>query len=224
MWPGAEHSGGLQQGQVLNDRQLTAAIRNATAEERLAQLADAHRLNPIHMAAILTKLANISKKQPSQGSKPTNVYAMRSMQIRQQLVQKLQHQLILQGCQGHCPRGLANIIWALAKLQCSPDLELVQMLLQGFCNQLHLAVPQVRQRRYMGCNSAMHGPRRCPAAGASCDYSATQPRERLVGSFGAGWHHGPTSCTWTWLLDDCLHRLTCLNLLLLSTSATAAGS
>jgi hypothetical protein len=156
MWPGAEHPGGLQQGQVLNDRQLTAAIRNATAEERLAQLADAHRLNPIHMAAILTKLANISKKQPSQGSKPTNVYAMRSVQIRQQLVQKLQHQLILQGCQGHCPRGLANIIWALAKLQCTPDLELVQMLLQGFCNQLPMAVPQVRQRCYMGCNSALH--------------------------------------------------------------------
>eukprot|EP00775_Hariotina_reticulata_P009297 gene9297-9462_t len=41
-----------------------------------------------------------------------------------------------------CPRGVANIVWALAKLQCAPDAELHSLLLNQFCRQLDEAVPQ----------------------------------------------------------------------------------
>lgn len=110
-------------------------------------------LNPIHVAAILTKLANISKKSPSQsltqlqqaaaaGAKPASAYALKAMQARQALVVQLQQRLKMQNCHGHCPRGLANIVWALAKLQCNPDLDLIKMLLGNFCRQLAVAVPQ----------------------------------------------------------------------------------
>eukprot|EP00775_Hariotina_reticulata_P009728 gene9728-9887_t len=127
----------------LNDKQLTSAIKNATTAERLAQLSQ-HSLNAIHIAAILTKLANISKVQPAHGAldQAPSAYALRSLQTRQLLVQQLVQMLKAQQCQGHCPRGLANIIWALGKLQSDPDLELLTMLLHKFCGQLSAAVPQ----------------------------------------------------------------------------------
>ena len=44
------------------------------------------------------------------------------------------------------PRGLANIVWALAKLQHYPDPELRALLLDTFIERLPQAVPQVRAR------------------------------------------------------------------------------
>jgi hypothetical protein len=145
---------------VMNDRQLTAAVKNATTPERLAQLAAAHTgtLNPIHIAAMLTKLANITKKGPNQvqpnsssTTQPINMYILRAQQSRQQLLGQLMGTLKTQQCLGHCPRGLANIVWALAKLQAGPDGELLSMLLSGFFQQLSVAVPQDVANILWGC-------------------------------------------------------------------------
>jgi hypothetical protein len=145
---------------ILNDRQLTAAVKNATTPERLAQLAAAHTgtLNPIHIAAILTKLANITKKGPNQvqpnsssTTQPINMYILRAQQSRQQLLGQLMGTLKKQQCLGHCPRGLANIVWALAKLHAAPDGELLSMLLSGFFQQLSVAVPQDVANILWGC-------------------------------------------------------------------------
>jgi hypothetical protein len=60
---------------------------------------------------------------------------------RDLLLQLLAH-MRGQGCEDYSPRGLANIIWALARLQYAPDAELRAMLVASFCNQLGEAVPQ----------------------------------------------------------------------------------
>eukprot|EP00878_Enallax_costatus_P004973 GHUV01005229.1.p1 GENE.GHUV01005229.1~~GHUV01005229.1.p1 ORF type:complete len:460 (+),score=166.93 GHUV01005229.1:319-1698(+) len=134
-----------------NEKQLTSAIKNATTAERLQQLAEVHAdtINQIHIAAILTKLANISKKAPQQpaavpasASACASEYPLRSATSRDKLLQQLQQQLLRQGCCGHGPRGLANIVWALAKLQCNPDPALLQLLVRNFYLQLPAAVPQ----------------------------------------------------------------------------------
>jgi hypothetical protein len=101
------------------------------------------RLNPIHVAAIFRRLASIvqSANQAHTASAAAAAPAGASASC-QQLVRQLQGQLKQQHCMGHGPRGLANILAALAKLQCSPDFEMLQMLLQGFCSQLYDAVPE----------------------------------------------------------------------------------
>lgn len=124
---------------------ICSAIKNATTAERLQQLAEVHAssMNHIHVAAILTKLANISKKTlPQSVAVKTSAFALRSLQTRQRLIQQLQQQLRQNHCEGHCTRGLSNIVWALAKLQCSPDIELLRMLVQKFYSLLPSAVPQ----------------------------------------------------------------------------------
>lgn len=130
-------------------RQLTAAIRSCDSVQRLAQLAAEHQavLNPIHIAAIITKLPKLDAQQ---GQQPPAIglstymgwgSAQQQQQLRQ-LLQQLLSRLKAQGCGDHSPRGVANIIWALAKLQCAPDPELHAMLLDSFCGQLSTAVPQ----------------------------------------------------------------------------------
>lgn len=124
-----------------------SAIKNATTAERLQQLAEIHvdTINQIHIAAILTKLANISKRaqqQPVATTVSASIYAARSAASQRKLLQQLQAQLLQQGCRGHGPRGLSNILWALAKLQCNPDLALLRVLICNFYHQLPTAVPQ----------------------------------------------------------------------------------
>lgn len=134
-------------------KQLTAAIKACVTLERLAQLCQAHQavLNPIHVAAIITKLPklDVSQQQTPAAMLPGSeagwmLQAQASAQQLQlrQLLQQLLSRLKVQGCSDHSPRGVANIVWALAKLQCAPDAELRVMLLDRFCNQLSSAVPQ----------------------------------------------------------------------------------
>jgi hypothetical protein len=128
-------------------RQLTAAIRSCDSVQRLAQLAAEHQavLNPIHIAAIITKLPklDVQGQPPAIGlSTDTGWGSAQQQQQLRQLLQQLLSRLKAQGCSDHSPRGVANIIWALAKLQCAPDPELHAMLLDSFCGQLSAAVPQ----------------------------------------------------------------------------------
>lgn len=128
-------------------RQLTAAIRSCDSVQRLAQLAAEHQavLNPIHVAAIITKLPKLDVQGQSPATALSTDMGRGSAQQQQQLRQLLQQllsRLKAQGCSDHSPRGVANIIWALAKLQCAPDPELHAMLLDNFCGQLNAAVPQ----------------------------------------------------------------------------------
>lgn len=131
-------------------KQLTAAIKSCTSLERLAQLFAAHQavLNPIHIAAMITKLpkldASVHNAALAQGTDLPWILSTASAQQVQlrQLLQQLLLQLKVQGCGEYSPRGVANIVWALAKLQCSPDPELRCMLLDKFCSQLPTAVPQ----------------------------------------------------------------------------------
>ncbi|KAF6256311.1 hypothetical protein COO60DRAFT_1461735 [Scenedesmus sp. NREL 46B-D3] len=156
--------GGPGPGPVLNERQLTSAIKNATNADRLLQLACSHSgsINAIHVAAILTKLANITKAQPNQqhqcgpgqqvphgsasaafgGPGAAGSNSSNWQEAHEALVTQLQALLKAQRCHGHCPRGLANIIWALGKMHDAPDAELMLMLLRRFFGQLASAVPQ----------------------------------------------------------------------------------
>lgn len=132
-------------------KQLTAAIKSCTSLERLSQLFAAHQavLNPIHIAAMITKLPKLdtsSTHNPAAaaGNEPAwNLGAgqLQQLQLRQ-LLQQLLLRLKAQGCGEYSPRGVANIVWALAKLQCAPDPDLRCMLLDKFCSQLPTAVPQ----------------------------------------------------------------------------------
>jgi hypothetical protein len=115
-------------------------------------------INAIHVAAILTKLANITKAQPTQqqqggpgqpavgpGSAAFGGPGASSSSLQEAhdaLVGQLQALLKAQRCHGHCPRGLANIIWALGKMHDAPNPELMLMLLRRFFGQLATAVPQ----------------------------------------------------------------------------------
>jgi hypothetical protein len=102
-------------------------------------------LNPIHVAAIFRKLASIC-----QPPNPTYNAAAAAAPLAagvpaeacEALLQHLQQQIKQQRCMGHGPRGLANILAAIAKLQCVPDVELLPMLLDSFCCQIAGAVPQ----------------------------------------------------------------------------------
>jgi hypothetical protein len=132
-------------------KQLTAAIKNCTSLERLVQLCQAHQavLNPIHIAAIITKLPKLDAAGSGTADMGWSLSAISPQQLLlQQLLQQLlsqlkaQSQLSLPGSGSHSPRGVANTVWALAKLQCAPDAELRAVLLDSFCEQLHSAVPQ----------------------------------------------------------------------------------
>ncbi|WIA20778.1 hypothetical protein OEZ85_005141 [Tetradesmus obliquus] len=129
-------------------KQLTAAIKSCTSLERLSQLFAAHQavLNPIHIAAMITKLPKLdtsSTHNPAAaaGNEPAWNLGAGQLQLRQ-LLQQLLLRLKAQGCGEYSPRGVANIVWALAKLQCAPDPDLRCMLLDKFCSQLPTAVPQ----------------------------------------------------------------------------------
>lgn len=134
--------------------------------ERLAQLFYQHEphLNSIHISAILTKLAKLEaggplephhQHQPPElhgleagssgsvlplppGTVTRSTHSLQSRQLLEQLVLKLQQQ----GVEDYTPRGIANVTWALAKLQYTPDENLRRMLLDNFCDQLQAAVPQ----------------------------------------------------------------------------------
>lgn len=127
-------------------KQLTAAIKSCTSIERLVQLCQAHQavLNPIHIAAIITKLPKLDAAGSSSADMGWNPTATSPQQLLLQLLSQLKAQSQLQppGSGSHSPRGVANIVWALAKLQCAPDAELRTVLLDSFCAQLHSAVPQ----------------------------------------------------------------------------------
>jgi hypothetical protein len=133
-------------------KQLTAAIKSCTSLERLSQLFAAHQalLNPIHIAAMITKLPKLdtSAHNPAavaagSGESGWNLSTGQVQQLQlRQLLQQLLLRLKAQGCGEYSPRGVANIVWALAKLQCAPDPELRCMLLDKFCSQLPTAVPQ----------------------------------------------------------------------------------
>jgi hypothetical protein len=101
------------------------------------------RLNPIHVAAIFRRLASIIQAaSQAQAATAAAAAPAGASAACQQIVRQLQGQLKQQHCIGHGPRGLANILAALAKLRCAPDFEMLQMLLQGFCSQLYDAVPE----------------------------------------------------------------------------------
>lgn len=126
-------------------KQLTAAIKSCTSLERLAQLTAEYQavLNPIHIAAIITKLPKLDGAVGSSADMGWLLPAAPAQQQQlRQLLQQLLSQLKAQGCKDHSPRGVANIVWALAKLQCAPDAELHALLLNQFCEQLSTAVPQ----------------------------------------------------------------------------------
>lgn len=127
---------------MYNDKQLTAAIKNAATVERLAQLVHTCSLNPIHIATMFVKLTSLSKTS-AQGvsvSGLTSRERMQTLQIQEQLTAHLQQVLLASQCEGHCCRGLANIVWALGKLQ--PTAEVLSMLLDKFFSQLSESVPQ----------------------------------------------------------------------------------
>lgn len=127
---------------VYNDKQLTAAIKNAATVERLAQLIHTCSLNPIHIATMFVKLTSLAKT-PASGLAPAGFMSrerMQSLQAQQQLTTHLQQLLLATECAGHCCRGLANIVWALGKLQ--PEPEVLGLLLQKFFSQLSASVPQ----------------------------------------------------------------------------------
>jgi hypothetical protein len=92
-------------------------------------------VNAIHVAAILTRLANISKAAQQPSLQPQHGATAA-------LVHELCKQLKASRCRGHSARGLANILWALGKMPCVPDAVLVHMLLRSFMVQLPGAVPQ----------------------------------------------------------------------------------
>jgi hypothetical protein len=126
-------------------KQLTAAIKSCISVEQLAQLTAEYQavLNPIHIAAIITKLPKLD----GAGGSSTDMgwllpTAPAQQQQLRQLLQHLLSRLKAQGCKDHSPRGVSNIVWALAKLQCAPDAELHAMLLDQFCEQVGTAVPQ----------------------------------------------------------------------------------
>lgn len=154
-------------------KQLTAAIKSASNVERLTQLFNDHSalLNPIHVAAMITKLPKLEASvgvshltAPSSSGTPgafggsgapgapgTGAGAgadalpwlppvvSASRALLGQLLSKIkQHDM-----SEYSPRGLANIVWALAKLQHYPDPELQALLLDTFVQRLPAAVPQV---------------------------------------------------------------------------------
>ncbi|WIA14689.1 hypothetical protein OEZ85_003187 [Tetradesmus obliquus] len=142
----------------MNERQLTVAVKNAATAERLGELATAysHLLNPIHVAAIFRKLASMCQP-PNPATDPAAAAAAAaavpavaaaaaaarvSPEACEALLRQLQQQIKQQRCIGHGPRGIANILAAMAKLQCAPDTELLPMLLECFCSQAARAVPQ----------------------------------------------------------------------------------
>uniref|UniRef100_A0A383VW39 Uncharacterized protein n=1 Tax=Tetradesmus obliquus TaxID=3088 RepID=A0A383VW39_TETOB len=134
----------------MNACQLTLAIKGAADIERLAELAQKHsqNLNPIHVAAIFRKLAGTSRPSrpdhstTAPGQPPTSAASAGSTAASQQLLNQLQQLIKQQCCAGHGPRGIANILAAVAKLQQVPDVELLRMLLDSFCRQIEVASPQ----------------------------------------------------------------------------------
>lgn len=127
---------------MYNDKQLTAAIKNAATVERLAQLTHTCPLNHIHIATMFVKVINLTKSTVQSGASAgvMSKERLQSLQVQQQLTAHLQQVLLATQCAGHVCRGLANIIWALGKLQ--PEPEVLSMLLQRFFSQLSSAVPQ----------------------------------------------------------------------------------
>eukprot|EP00879_Flechtneria_rotunda_P001323 GHRR01001473.1.p1 GENE.GHRR01001473.1~~GHRR01001473.1.p1 ORF type:complete len:1758 (+),score=853.86 GHRR01001473.1:196-5469(+) len=131
-------------------KQLTAAIKNCTSLDRLAQLYYAHQavLNSIHVAAMITKLPKLDTSMHNQAVPPPGgmPWVLSTASAQQAQLKKLLQQLLLRlkahGCSDYSSRGVANIVWALAKLQCGLDAELRAMLLDTFCNRLATAVPQ----------------------------------------------------------------------------------
>jgi hypothetical protein len=144
-------------------KQLTAAIKSASSVERLTQLFNDHAalLNPIHVAAMITKLpkleamAGVGRLTPAgsagsgSGSGGSSADALpwlpplvsASRALLAQLLSKIKTHDMAE----YSPRGLANIVWALAKLQHYPDPDLQARLLNTFVERLPAAVPQVRR-------------------------------------------------------------------------------
>ena len=78
-------------------------------------------LNAIHVAAALTKMAGMRRSKGNSSSTAAEHCGPSSAApARDTLMSTLQALLVAQACRGHSPRSLANIIWALAKLQCAP--------------------------------------------------------------------------------------------------------
>jgi len=167
-------------------KQLTAAIKACASLERLAQLCQAYQavLNPIHIAAIITKLPKLDVTQdPTLAASPDMAWMLPASAQQQQLSQLLQEllsRLKAQGCSGHSPRGVANILWALAKLQCAPDAELRGLLLDRFCEELSSAVPQDISNLLWGVAKLTkeHAPVLSSAAGSTQQQPQQQQSQR----------------------------------------------
>lgn len=147
-------------------KQLTAAIKSASNVERLAQLFNDHAalLNPIHVAAMITKLPKLEATagvghlsvSSAAGAVGTGTGGVASaaadgalpwlppaMSASRALLAQLLGKIKQHDMSEYSPRGLANIVWALAKLQHYPDPELQARLLDTFVERLPAAVPQV---------------------------------------------------------------------------------
>jgi hypothetical protein len=137
-------------------KQITAAIKSATSVDRLSRLFYDHAdlLNPIHVAAMITKLPKLEacvgvshlgaaglELPPGAPGLP---WLPPSLSSSRELLAALLQKLRGQELSEYGPRGLANIVWALAKLQHYPDPELRALLLDTFIARLPQAVPQVR--------------------------------------------------------------------------------
>jgi DNA segregation ATPase FtsK/SpoIIIE-like protein len=158
-------------------KQLTAAIKAAGSVDALEQLLEDNEalLNPIHVAAIITKLpkleaaAGAAQFALSRSSVLTGggdpgaslVWLSPAAPASRAVLARLLAQIKAHGAAEYGPRGLANIVWALAKLQHYPDPELREMLLDSFIMRLPSAVPQVRARAQKACRRPRHVAPRC---------------------------------------------------------------
>ena len=133
-------------------KQLTASIRSTNHLARLVKLVEEHAgdLNAIHVAALITKLPKLEgapgghvgpgADAPGRGAPwpPPPRAATPGRTLLAGLLARLQSDDISE----YSSRGLANIIWALAKLQHYPSEPLRARLLDTFVARLPDAVPQ----------------------------------------------------------------------------------
>jgi hypothetical protein len=106
------------------------------------------KLNHIHIAGIFKKLASTSRPSrpdlnpAAETSAAADTAGAGPAEACDQLLNQLQQLTKQQRCAGHGPRGIANILTAVAKLQPVLDVELLHMLLDSFCTQIAVATPQ----------------------------------------------------------------------------------
>jgi hypothetical protein len=150
-------------------KQLTAAIRSAASVVQLASIVRDHEalLNPIHVAAIATRLPKLSSVASASAISLGEAAAAGSVdhgrasdpwagivrvhvrdssagvaaEIRR-LVRCVLSRIADHGADRYCPRGIASVLWAMARLRARPSPRLLSALLASFCNQLPSAVPQ----------------------------------------------------------------------------------